>query len=62
MERSPSGHAVRAVLAVLATAALAAPVLVLHALPATDLDAILKMKGIKQLFDPKGILNPGKIW
>ena len=20
------------------------------------------MKGIKQLFDPKGILNPGKIW
>ena len=40
MERSPSGHAVRAVLAVLATAALLAPVFVLHALPATELDAV----------------------
>ncbi len=40
MERSPSGHAARAVLAVLATAALLAPVFVLHALPATELDAV----------------------
>ena len=40
MERSPSGHAVRAVLALLATAALLAPVFVLHALPATELDAV----------------------
>jgi D-lactate dehydrogenase (cytochrome) len=24
--------------------------------------ALEYMKGIKQLFDPKGILNPGKIW
>jgi D-lactate dehydrogenase (cytochrome) len=24
--------------------------------------ALELMKGIKQLFDPKGILNPGKIW
>ncbi|MEA2651781.1 MAG: hypothetical protein QOI85_1502 [Chloroflexota bacterium] len=40
MERSPSGHAVRAVLAMLAAAALLAPVFVLHALPATELDAV----------------------
>ena len=40
MERSPSGHVVRAVLALLATAALLAPVFVLHALPATELDAV----------------------
>ena len=40
MERSPSGHAVPAVLALLATAALLAPVFVLHALPATELDAV----------------------
>ena len=40
MERSPSGHAVRAVLALLATAALLAPVFVLHALPPTELDAV----------------------
>jgi diguanylate cyclase (GGDEF)-like protein len=39
MERSPSGHAVRAVLALLAIAALLGPVFVLHALPATDLAA-----------------------
>ena len=25
-------------------------------------EALKLMKGIKQLFDPKGILNPGKIW
>ncbi len=24
--------------------------------------ALELMKGIKQLFDPKNILNPGKIW
>ena len=24
--------------------------------------ALELMKGVKQVFDPKGILNPGKIW
>ena len=39
MEPSPSGHAVRSVLALLAIAALLAPVFVLRALPPTDLVA-----------------------
>ncbi|MGH2417375.1 MAG: PAS domain-containing protein, partial [Candidatus Limnocylindria bacterium] len=39
MERRPSGHAVRAVLMLLAVAALLAPVLALRALPPADLEA-----------------------
>lgn len=39
MDRRPSGHAVRSVLALLAIAALLAPVFVLRALPPTDLAA-----------------------